>query len=263
MDATTLRIILIIVGALLLLLLYLWERRRMRRWYGDDYDEDAGEQYYDVPDDDDFDQRELQREPVLGEPDDDDAVFADRYHGDDGRRDPLPSHPTRSGRPVGAGEGRGADTGADAGSSVGMIVQVYVVAAGRPFPGDRLVATAARHGLFPGDMGIFHRRKDEGGHSVALFSMANLVDPGTFPFAAMRDFQTRGVVLFAQLAGTPSDLLIFDELVQVATALADHLGGVLQRQDRSRLDQRQLRQLRAQISAGIGQRADPFADATD
>lgn len=255
MDATTLRIILILVGAVLLLLLYLWERRRMRRLYGDDYDMDDGSDHYGA-DDYDYD-----------DADDQDEHFGDAapaaamgaYRRETGRRESAFSRTTD------AASGRAATAAAGAGpqAAVGMIVQVYVVAEGRPFPGDRLLAAAESHGLVPGDMGIFHRQKVEGGTRVARFSMANLVTPGTFPFAAMRDFRTRGVALFAQLSGTPSDLLVFDELVEVAAGLADELGGVLQQQDRSVLDDRQLRLMRARVRAQIRDDSDALADDAD
>lgn len=219
MDATTLRIVLIVLGAFFLVALYLWERRRMR----DEEDYDDG--YDDEP------AQDGRREPSIG-------IFGRGRRSAPADADWLDDK---------AGQGEDAD-GADGG---GLIVQLYVVALGAPFAGDRLLGAAARHGLVPGDRGIFQRRKVEGASHVTLFGMANLVAPGTFPFDGMDAFSTRGVALFAQLDGAPSDLMIFDEMVRTASALADELDGELQRKDRAPLTDSELRRMRGEVTARL------------
>lgn len=241
MDAATLRMVLIVLGAFLLVGLYLWERHRAR----DD-------------DDDDWDERRSaeprpKREPNFGAFDEDDTEPSDAASdkpkasidaGD--REEPwaasfAASPETSLGDDV-DDEAAGRQQATDA-----LIVQLYIVAQGEPFSGSDITAAAARHSLIPGDMAIFHRRKVEGAGQTAPFSMANAFNPGTFPFDGMDDFSTRGLVLFAQLDGSPSDLMVFDELVQTAVALAQELDGELLDNARSPLGVEQIKRLRTEV----------------
>jgi len=216
MDAATLRIILIIVGALFLVGLYLWERRRQ-----------------DLEDETDEAPRLDKREPALGSYDDDD--------GDDMVQPPAPPVPDET--------AEAADAPA---AKEPLIVQFFVVSKSAPFDGDAIVVLAERHDLHPGEMDIFHRHPSEGVGETPLFSMANLVKPGTFPFDDMASFQTRGLALFAQLTGDPGDLMVFDEMLQAARALADSLDGELQQNDGSALSVEQVQKLRNQVVALVG-----------
>jgi len=216
MDAATLRIILIIVGALFLVGLYLWERRRQ-----------------DLEDETDEAPRLDKREPALGSYDDDD--------GDDMVQPPAPLVPDET--------AEAADAPA---AKEPLIVQFFVVSKSAPFDGDAIVVLAERHDLHPGEMDIFHRHPSEGVGETPLFSMANLVKPGTFPFDDMTSFQTRGLALFAQLTGDPGDLMVFDEMLQAARALADSLDGELQQNDGSALSVEQVQKLRNQVVALVG-----------
>jgi cell division protein ZipA len=217
MDAATLRIILIIVGALFLVGLYLWERRRQ------ELEDEADE----AP-------RTPKREPQFGSYDDD----------DDSEDVVQPSNP-----PV-AEATEAADDAPEAKEP--LIVQFFVVSRSEPFEGEAIMVLAERHDLHPGEMDIFHRHPSEGVGETPLFSMANLVKPGTFPFDEMEDFQTRGVALFAQLTGDPGDLMVFDEMLQAARALAEALDGELQQNDGSPLSVEEVQKLRDQLVALVG-----------
>jgi len=237
MDAATLRIVLIVLGGAFLIGMYFWERNRARA-----DDEDWDEEYDETPGD--------KREPSLGayEQDEIETPASAEYRAASAEAD---------------GETTADDawvaTGFDAGDeddemaetapvdSDTLIVQLYVVAREGAFGGDAIAAAAERHGLMPGEMAIFHRRKVEGAARSAPFSMANAFNPGTFPFDDMDDFSTRGLVLFAQLGGAPSDLMVFDELVQTARDLAQELDGRLLDNARSPLGPEQIKRLRAEV----------------
>ena len=244
MDAATLRIVLIVLGAFLLVGLYLWERHRAR----DDDDDDGWDQRRSA-------EPRSKREPNLGPFDEDDAESADVAgahsmasaevaEGDSEKAwaTSFSAGPEMAFEDEGAKETAGARQATDA-----LIVQLYVVARGEPFSGTQITAAAAHHSLVPGDLAIFHRRKVEGAAQTAPFSMANAFNPGTFPFDGMDDFSTLGLVLFAQLDGAPSDLMVFDELVQTAVALAQELDGELLDNARSPLGVEQIRRLRAEV----------------
>jgi cell division protein ZipA len=130
-----------------------------------------------------------------------------------------------------------------------LLIQLFVVAVDKPFVGERILAAADRVKLIPGSMDIFHRQAADDSVRAPLFSMANMVKPGSFPFDAMEDFETPGLALFAQLTGAPSDLMVYDELLHAARMLAEELGGDVQERGRRTLTAERAGILRGQVSA--------------
>jgi cell division protein ZipA len=104
---------------------------------------------------------------------------------------------------------------------------LHVVAPGQPFEGADIVHSASHCGLEPGEMEIFHCMLRDDEHRETLFSMANMVKPGTFPFGAMAEFQSPGLTLFAELNGSVDDPGRMEELLGTAHALAEELSGEL------------------------------------
>ena len=140
-----------------------------------------------------------------------------------------------------------------------ILIQLFVVAVREPFAGARILAAAKRLKLTPGSMDIFHRLASDDSARAPLYSMANLVKPGSFPLRDMRGFESPGLALFAQLGGDPSDLMVYDELLHVARALAVELGGEVQERGRHPLTDDRAKALRAQVSALL-QRAPDQSD---
>lgn len=140
-----------------------------------------------------------------------------------------------------------------------MLIQLFVVAVREPFAGARILAAAKRLKLTPGSMDIFHRLASDDSKRAPLYSMANLVKPGSFPLNDMHGFESPGLALFAQLGGDPSDLMVYDELLHAARALASELGGEVQERGRHPLTDERAKALRAQVSASL-QRAPGQSD---
>ena len=106
-----------------------------------------------------------------------------------------------------------------------FLIQVSVVAgAGRVFHGPDLRQALIDADLLHGEMGIFHRYNQD--LNQTLFSVASLVEPGTFPVDAMDDFECPGIVLFFQTARVSNPLGIYDDLVNTSRELAQQLHGV-------------------------------------
>jgi cell division protein ZipA len=106
------------------------------------------------------------------------------------------------------------------------IVAVRVTA--RPperFGGTQLLDALHAEGLEFGRYEIFHRL-DPVGHPI--FSMASLVEPGTFDPKTMNECAYPGIALFAVLPGPVSARQAFEELLSTAHSLAGRLGGGLQ-----------------------------------
>lgn len=89
--------------------------------------------------------------------------------------------------------------------------------------GPMLTDAARRAGLSFGDMDIFHRIQE--GLDQPVFSMANLVAPGTFNPDDWDHFKTPGVTLFATLPGVVSALDCWDSMLATATRLTELLDG--------------------------------------
>lgn len=233
MDATTLRIILLILGLSFLAALYLWERRRAA---ADDEEDDYG---YEDEDDaaGDGGHRGRRPEPLTdAQRAEREAALAERRRATDDLYLERFREPEDDG---GAGDHAGAD---DA-----LIVQFFLLARGGPFAGEEISEAAAHWQLVPGDMDIFHRRGVGAGPDRVRFSMANVVKPGIFPFHDLDNFFTPGLALFARLDGNPSDLMIYDELVQTAEAMAKELNADLLQSDRTPFDRAAAKRLRAQV----------------
>lgn len=92
------------------------------------------------------------------------------------------------------------------------------------YAGTRLRTAFDATGLSHGKYGIFHRL--HGDRSV--FSVASMVEPGSFDLATMADTQFSGVTLFALLPGPVAGSQAYDQLIDCARHLERALGGELQ-----------------------------------
>ena len=108
---------------------------------------------------------------------------------------------------------------------------------------DLLVATDMRFG----EMDIFHRHLDAGGEGPVLFSMANMVVPGTFELNKMREFSTPGVSLFLTLPLASDSLAAFNIMAGTAKCLVDNMGGELKDEQRSVMTNQTLEHCRQRI----------------
>lgn len=107
---------------------------------------------------------------------------------------------------------------------------------GQQFRGEALLDALLQAGLRYGDMNIFHRYEEPKGGGSILFSLANMVKPGTFDLDAMDDFTTPGVSLFMTLPLESVELEnveVFDEMLEAARSIAVDLGGEMKDENRS------------------------------
>ena len=124
------------------------------------------------------------------------------------------------------------------------IVTVNVMAQkGQVFVGDDLKSVFDSHHYEFGKMSIYHCRHDD--HKV--FSIANVVQPGSFDEATIDTFETPGITLFMRLPVALDADVAFDFLMREATELAEELGGVLKDEDRSTLSKQTIQHMREDI----------------
>lgn len=86
---------------------------------------------------------------------------------------------------------------------------------------EMLHAELLNHGKYD----IFHRLHTDG---QTVFSIASMVEPGTFDLEKMNETLYPGVTLFAQLPGPVPGMHALNEMVACARRLHTALGGVLQ-----------------------------------
>ena len=126
-----------------------------------------------------------------------------------------------------------------------FLIQISVVTRGGCFNGLQLRDALDDLRLIYGDMGIYHRYDRE--YRVPLFSVASLVEPGTFPIKDMENFECPGVVLFFQPPQVDDPLLVFDDLVATCHELAIRLGGVEWDEKRQPLTLEKIAQMRGRL----------------
>jgi cell division protein ZipA len=86
---------------------------------------------------------------------------------------------------------------------------------------EALLAESLQHGRY----GIFHRLHSDGG---IVFSVASMVEPGTFELEKMGEALYPGITMFTQLPGPVPGMHALNELIACARRLQAILGGTLQ-----------------------------------
>lgn len=118
---------------------------------------------------------------------------------------------------------------------------------GEMLKGADLLDIILRCGMRYGSMDIFHRHSDAKGDGALLFSMANMVKPGTFDLDAMDDFETPGVSLFMTLPIDADSMQSFELMVDTAHAIAEGLNGEMKDEQRSAMTRQTLEHCRQRI----------------
>tara|TARA_Y100001956_G_C4124666_1_gene189407 strand:- start:1223 stop:2107 length:885 start_codon:yes stop_codon:yes gene_type:complete len=93
-----------------------------------------------------------------------------------------------------------------------------------PFVGTKLFDSMQQNGLLYGEMDIFHRHSDLSGTGKVLFSVANMMQPGTLKHDDPAEFSTKGISFFMTLPcyGEPDQN--FKLMLKTAQQIADDLG---------------------------------------
>lgn len=91
--------------------------------------------------------------------------------------------------------------------------------------GAQLLPTLLTLGFKFGDMDIFHRHVNATGQGDILFSLTNMVQPGTFDIENMEQFTTNGVALFMTLPHTNGNMETFNTMLNAAAKIAEAFDG--------------------------------------
>lgn len=130
-----------------------------------------------------------------------------------------------------------------------LIIQLLVVGRdGRRFRGPDVVNAIQHNGLTLDDMDIFHCVAAGECGDEAMFSIANMMEPGTFNMNFIDHFETPGLALFMTLPGPVEGKSAFNRLLATARQLAADLHGEVRDQSRSVLTQQGVEHLLEQIT---------------
>ena len=120
---------------------------------------------------------------------------------------------------------------------------------GHDLQGATLLSSLLALGFKFGEMDIFHRHEDLNGKGEVLFSMINMVKPGTFNPYRMEQFSTPGVPLFMQLPLRSNAAFAFEHMLQAADQLASDLDAMLTDASRSPLSDDDIARYRHELAA--------------
>jgi len=125
------------------------------------------------------------------------------------------------------------------------LVVLNLVARNDVFAGPAIAKACAVNDLELGEMSIFHRR--DGPDGPVLFSVASMVEPGSFPVDDMAGFSTPGLSIFTQLPGVRDGIEIFERMLATANLLGSQLNGELRDDRQNKLTRQMEKHLRESI----------------
>jgi len=114
-----------------------------------------------------------------------------------------------------------------------VIVISVVKTDGDVISGAALLPSLLTLGMKYGEMNIFHRHQDNAGNGKVTFSLANMMNPGTFDLDNMEKFATQGVSLFMTLPNAGDPFEVFEQMLGAAKQLGREFNAQLLDEKRS------------------------------
>lgn len=129
------------------------------------------------------------------------------------------------------------------------VITINVMAPqGQRFAGGAIAAAAQLAELELGTWSIYHYYSKDAPDAPPLFSVANMVKPGSFDPEHMHEISTVGLSLFMVPAGDENDIAALEVLLATARQLASDLGGEVRDARRSVLTRQAIEHMREQLN---------------
>ncbi|SFK64273.1 cell division protein ZipA [Lysobacter sp. cf310] len=138
------------------------------------------------------------------------------------------------------------------------IVTLYLAArAGAKLHGPDIVVAAEKAGLVYGHMGVFHRLVEGHPERGPVFSVANIMKPGSFDMAQIQALETPAIAFFLTLPAPVPALDAWETMLPTAQRMAELLDGVVLDEQRNALGRQRIAHLRDELRAYDRQREAP------
>ncbi|MDQ1118775.1 MULTISPECIES: cell division protein ZipA [Pseudoxanthomonas] len=145
----------------------------------------------------------------------------------------------------GAGD---SDLGKRPGSDFDKIISLYVAAkSGQMLRGEDIVVAAEKTGLTFGHMNVFHRLIEHHPERGPVFSMANIMQPGSFDMAAIRELETPAIAFFLTLPAPMTALDAWEMMLPNVQRMAELLDGVVLDDSRNALGRQRIQHIREEL----------------
>ena len=140
------------------------------------------------------------------------------------------------------------DLGRRGDASFEKIVTLYVAArAGSALRGSDIVVAAEKAGLTYGHMQIFHRLVEGHPERGPVFSVANIMKPGSFDMATIQELETPAIAFFLTLPAPMTALDAWEKMLPTAQRMAELLDGVVLDEQRNALGRQRIAHIRDEL----------------
>ncbi len=130
------------------------------------------------------------------------------------------------------------------------IVTLYVAAsAGQKLHGPDIVVAAEKTGLAYGHMNVYHRLVETHPERGPVFSVANIMKPGSFDMPDIQSMETPAIAFFLTLPAPVSALDAWEMMLPTAQRMAELLGGLVLDESRNALGRQRIQHLRDELRA--------------
>lgn len=130
------------------------------------------------------------------------------------------------------------------------IVTLYIAArAGEVLRGPDVVVAAEKTGLTYGHMNVFHRLVEGHPERGPVFSVANIMKPGSFDMTAIQSLETPAIAFFLTLPAPVAALDAWEMMLPTAERMAELLDGVLLDESRNAIGRQRVQHLRDELRA--------------
>jgi cell division protein ZipA len=130
------------------------------------------------------------------------------------------------------------------------IVTLYIAArAGEKLRGPDIIVAAEKAGLVYGHMNVFHRLVEGHPERGPVFSMANIMKPGSFDMATIQSMETPAIAFFLTLPAPVPALDAWETMLPTAKRISELLDGVVLDESRNALGRQRIAHLRDELRA--------------